>query len=220
MNTEITDTIGFESASGWLGYDAECPWCARGARTFGPLLATRGVRLVPLRAPWVRERLGLTAGTRPEEMVLLTSDGDVAGGADVIIALAGRFWWAWPLHLAARIPAIRALLGAGYRWIAARRPCLNGACRVETRPDPALSVQLALSCRLSTHERGVSLSRAGLRVRRLERKPTMKTVSPVVFRCWFWLHYLMAALFRRRRAGGKPSPRRRHRAATVFLELP
>lgn len=134
MPTEITDNNGFENATGWLGYDAECPWCARGARVFGPLLATRGVRLVPLQAPWLRARLGLVPGTRPDEMVLLEPDGGALGGADAIVALAGRFWWAWPVSVAARVPAIRGWLGDGYRWIAERRPCLHDTCRVTPRP--------------------------------------------------------------------------------------
>lgn len=48
----------------------------------------------------------------------------------------------------------------------------------------------------------------------------MKTLSPVTFRCWFWLHYLVATLFRRPGATGKPAARRRHRVTTVFFEMP
>jgi hypothetical protein len=63
-------------------------------------------------------------------MKVLTHDGRTLGGADALIYLASRLWWSRPVSAIAQIPAVRRLLWRGYRWIAAHRSCIRGACRV------------------------------------------------------------------------------------------
>jgi hypothetical protein len=71
----------------------------------------------------VRERLNLTLEQALEEMRVLTTDGEVLGGADAVIFLGQQLWWATPLALLAWVPLIHTLLDRAYRWVAARRTC-------------------------------------------------------------------------------------------------
>lgn len=132
MNTETTKQT---AEKGWVLFDGDCPWCVGWARRAGGALARRGFALAPLQTPWVRARLGLAEGVRPEEMAVLTAQGRVLGGADALLELARHFWWARWVRGLARLPGVLPLLHAAYRWGAARRPCANGACAL---PAPAV----------------------------------------------------------------------------------
>ena len=125
MNAEITKTT---AEKGWVWFDGDCPWCVGWARRAGPALARRGFALAPLQTPWVRARLGLAEGGRPQEMAVLTAQGRALGGADALLELARHFWWARWVRGLAWLPGVLPLLRAAYRWGAARRPCAKGAC--------------------------------------------------------------------------------------------
>jgi hypothetical protein len=61
-------------------------------------------------------------------MRVLTSTGEVFGGADAMILLARQVWWAAPLVWLARLSSGQAILHRFYRWVAAHRSCaINGA---------------------------------------------------------------------------------------------
>src|SRR6266545_2765901 len=108
---------------GWILYDGHCPLCRRLAQRARPLLEPRGFRFAPLQRQWAAARLGLVQGESPGEMVVLTRDGQVIGGADALIHLAKQVGWAKPLGWLAGVPAFRAMLRAGYRWVARHRHC-------------------------------------------------------------------------------------------------
>jgi predicted DCC family thiol-disulfide oxidoreductase YuxK len=99
---------------GWVFYDARCALCSASAARFRRALARRGFRLVP-------------SGLWPE-MRLLTADGHTLGGADAVLYLARRILWAWPVWALAQLPGMQRVYRAAYRWIAAHRYCLSGAC--------------------------------------------------------------------------------------------
>jgi len=61
-------------------------------------------------------------------MRLLLPDGKVFGGADAVVQLSRRFWWAWLFYLIGRMPGVKARLRVAYRWIARRRGCNSGNC--------------------------------------------------------------------------------------------
>lgn len=128
----IFSTMGEEregrAVRGWVLYDADCGFCTRLAWRFGGALERRGYRVVPLQAPWVRERLQLPAEKLLEEMRVLTIEGVHVGGADAVMYLARRMWWALPLYAASLIPGVMHLLRWGYRWIAARRHRFSRTC--------------------------------------------------------------------------------------------
>jgi predicted DCC family thiol-disulfide oxidoreductase YuxK len=129
VNTEITDA-NVNPAKGWVLFDGQCSLCSTSARSFTRILSRHGFALAPLQTPWVRERLGLPKGEPPVEMRVLLANGDAPGGADAILEIARRIWWAWPLFVLAKLPGIKPMLRALYRIIATNRYCANGACQI------------------------------------------------------------------------------------------
>jgi len=129
LDTEITERNVEFPAQGWVLFDGDCRLCVGTARRFARLLRGHGFEPAALQTPWVRERLGLAAEGALAEMVVLTSDGDTFGGADGILQITRRIWWAWPLFAVAKIPGITQLLRAAYQRLAAKRHCFEGACR-------------------------------------------------------------------------------------------
>ncbi len=152
--TEITDNKG-----GVVFYDADCRFCTSWARRGERWLEKRGFRFAPL----------------PEaaaEMRLLTADGETIGGAQAMSYLARQVWWAWPLWAMSRIPGATRLLEGGYRWFAARRYCLNGACGIASKPVERVSDWLPAGCGL-----GFAFAMGG------------------VLPAWAWMWSLAATLF-------------------------
>jgi predicted DCC family thiol-disulfide oxidoreductase YuxK len=99
----------------------------------------RGFVFVPLRNPWLRERLSLRDGEVPEEMKLLRAGGTVVGGVAAIGTLLRAVWWLAPLGWLLALPGIRCLADLLYRWFARRRHRF-GACRLPkpvNHPHPA-----------------------------------------------------------------------------------
>lgn len=124
--SEITDRKG-RRAAGWVFYDGECEFCRSLARRFRSTLQKRGFGLAPLQDPRVATLLGLAPNLLLQEMRVLSVEGQVLGGAQAVTFLAGKIWWAWPLHAAAKVPGMRPLLRAAYRWVADRRHCSSCA---------------------------------------------------------------------------------------------
>lgn len=129
LSTEITDRAR-PTARGWVLYDETCEFCQRSVAYWRRVIERRGFAFAALQAPWVRERLQLSEAELLGEMRLMLRDGEVFGGADAILRLARAIWWAWPLVALAWVPGVKRLLRAGYRAVAARRSCTNGACGV------------------------------------------------------------------------------------------
>jgi hypothetical protein len=61
-------------------------------------------------------------------MRLLTPDGSILGGADVLVHLGRLIWWAAPIRLIALLPGGLTFLRRCYRRIAASRYCAAGSC--------------------------------------------------------------------------------------------
>ena len=119
---------GSSRSRGRVLYDGQCAFCTSLVRRFERPLARRGFETLPLQTAGVRESLGLDDGSLLDEMRVQTESGRLYGGADAIIYLAGRIWWASPLFALADLPGMRRVLRAGHRWVAARRACISGAC--------------------------------------------------------------------------------------------
>jgi predicted DCC family thiol-disulfide oxidoreductase YuxK len=110
-----------ETAHGWVLYDGDCPICTRSVQRFAEVLRRRGFDLAPLQTAWVREQFDLAANVPPKEMIVITPEQKVFGGADGIVQVARQIWWAWPLFALAQIPGVMILLRAIYRRVAANR---------------------------------------------------------------------------------------------------
>ena len=133
--------------AGWVVYDGECGVCAGLARRFRRVLERRGFALVPLQSPWMSSRLRFSYGIPLEqlldEMRVLTPDGRALGGADAVLFLARRIWWARPLAALASSPPIHALLRRAYCWFAARRHRLSAACEIHPTPHAVAKHRVA-----------------------------------------------------------------------------
>jgi predicted DCC family thiol-disulfide oxidoreductase YuxK len=114
---------------GWIFYDGECQFCISNIRRHEKLLRKHGFEPATLQAPWVRERLGLKPDSELTEIKLL-SDGKIYGGADALLRITRRIWWAWPLFALARIPGMIFVFRAIYRRVAANRHRLGGNCKL------------------------------------------------------------------------------------------
>jgi hypothetical protein len=97
------------------------------------LLWRHGFEPEALQTPRVRERLGLKPDSELTEMIVLTADGQRFGGADGIVQIARRIWWAWPLFTLAKIPGMIFPLRAVYGSIKAKWHCIDGFCKVFKR---------------------------------------------------------------------------------------
>jgi predicted DCC family thiol-disulfide oxidoreductase YuxK len=128
LSAEITDTKGRHAARGWVFFDRDCSICTSLARRFRRTLEKRGFGLAALQDPRVAALLALPSEELLREMRVITSEGEIHGGSEAIVYLAGQIWWAWPLFAAARIPGVPRILDAGYRWFADHRPCSSGTC--------------------------------------------------------------------------------------------
>jgi predicted DCC family thiol-disulfide oxidoreductase YuxK len=126
--SEITDVKGRHARTGWVFFDRDCEVCTGLARRFRRTLERRGFGLAALQDPRAASLLNLLPEDLLREMRVITSDGRVYGGAEAIVFLAGKIWWAWPLSAAAKVPGISRVLDAGYRWFADHRSCASGTC--------------------------------------------------------------------------------------------
>lgn len=115
--------------SGWVLYDGECTMCVGAARRLERAFRARGYEFAPLQSDWARRRLALPEAELLTEMKVITPGDAVLGGAEAVVHLADRVWWGKPLAWAARIPGMRVVLAALYRFIAKNRGCHAGACR-------------------------------------------------------------------------------------------
>jgi len=136
-----------DNSAGTVLYDGECAICSGSARRFAGLLHTAGFGLETLQ--------NARPGEPMAEMLILKPDGGTLGGADALVAIARRIWWALPLWAFAHVPGVMPLLRIAYRKFAANRYCLNGACRLTGRRLPGAWVPLLVLPVITLSFRGV-----------------------------------------------------------------
>src|SRR5262249_26969475 len=102
------------SARGWLFFDSDCGFCTRTARWLRPILGRRGIGVAPLQDPRVGALLSMSRRGLLTELRFLMSDGTHSGGANAVLAVARRIWWARPLIWLSALPGAMPLFDAGY----------------------------------------------------------------------------------------------------------
>ena len=130
MNSEIAKLSDKAAAwpRAWVLYDGDCALCLKWIARFERTLTLRGFDLAPLQSAWVTECLDLPEHELLARMRVLTPDGRDFAGADALVFLARRIWWAWPFYLLARLPFAMPLLRRAYDFLAGHRHCRNGSC--------------------------------------------------------------------------------------------
>lgn len=134
--SEMTDSKGRRASRGWVFFDRRCRTCTLFAQRFRAALAKRGFELGALDDPRVVAVLGLPPEQLLREMRVVTTDDKRYGGAEAVIYLARQIWWAWPVYIAAQLPGMPYVLGAGYRWFAGHRNCSSGVCLQGQKGEP------------------------------------------------------------------------------------
>jgi predicted DCC family thiol-disulfide oxidoreductase YuxK len=132
MNTEMTENDNAAPA-GWIFFDANCPLCAAGRRSCGPLFERRGFVWLPMQTPGSAERLGITPERLNAEMWVLPAGAPPQNGVDAWIGLMRHVWWLKPLAGLLGLPGIKRLAQAVYGWIARHRYRLARLCRIGPR---------------------------------------------------------------------------------------
>jgi predicted DCC family thiol-disulfide oxidoreductase YuxK len=117
-----------ETKRGWIFYDGECSLCTATASRFSSQLNHHHFNLAPLQSPWAQKRLGLKPGAPLAEIKLLAADGNIFGGADALLQIVKKIWWARPLFALAQFPGVIFFLRAAYRCVATNRLYLSGLC--------------------------------------------------------------------------------------------
>jgi alginate O-acetyltransferase complex protein AlgI len=139
--TEATESVLFR---GWIFYDRDCSFCRELAQRLENVFAKRGFRFEPLQQEWVERCLNLTRAEAIEEMRVLTTDGEVFGGADAVVYLSRQLWWGAPLAFFARLPFVHATLHRLYRWVAAHRTCAINRTATPSVPPRTRWIALAI----------------------------------------------------------------------------
>lgn len=118
------------SPHGWIFFDATCRFCVAQRQRWGEVFERRGFAWMPLQTPGAAGRLGVSEAQLQQEMWLQLTDGAVFGGVDAWMVLFRRVWWLRPLGCCLGWPGFHTLGQFLYRWIARRRHCLGGVCRL------------------------------------------------------------------------------------------
>ncbi|MBV9350041.1 MAG: DUF393 domain-containing protein [Mycobacterium sp.] len=107
--------------SGILFFDGACGMCTRSEELLLRLNRTGRLRTEPLQSPGAAARLGIPPSRLLESVRWLDSSGAVYSGAEAAnAALSSAIGTKIPL-LVYRIPGIRFVEDAIYRWVAAHR---------------------------------------------------------------------------------------------------
>ena len=107
--------------SGTLFFDGACGMCTRSRDFLLTLNRTGELHTEPLQTPGLADRLGVTPDRLMERIWWLDSSGTVCGGAEAAnAAVAAALGTRLPL-LVYRIPGMRSVQEAVYRWVADHR---------------------------------------------------------------------------------------------------
>lgn len=109
------------AAAGTLFFDGACGMCTRSRDLLLSWNRTGNVQTEPLQSPGTAERLGITPARLLESVRWLDSSGTVYSGAEAAnAAVSAAVGTRIPLAIY-RIPGMRFVEEAIYRWVAANR---------------------------------------------------------------------------------------------------
>lgn len=111
---------------GTLVFDGECGFCTRSVTMLNRLDRHGRIRRLPLQSAQARRVTGLDQARLRESVRWVTPAGECWSGAHAVnAALAAAIGTRLPL-LVYRLPGMRALQEAAYRWVSANRHRLPG----------------------------------------------------------------------------------------------
>lgn len=128
-------TTSDEKVLGWVLYDGQCGICAQSAPRWSKTLASIGLGVAPLQAPWVQERLTVPPEELLHDIRLLFADGHQLAGPEVYRYAMRRLWWAFPIYLLSVTPGLRWIFNRAYRIFADRRLKISHVCHIAPPPS-------------------------------------------------------------------------------------
>ena len=120
--------------SGWILYDDSCGLCRRLAQYWQKRLLKHGLAMVPLQAPWVTLKTGLSQWALKKELHLLLDNGDIIKGADTYRYALRYLPWAKPVHLFANAPLGGQIFNWTCRKLADNRHRFSRTCEPPEAP--------------------------------------------------------------------------------------
>ncbi len=115
---------------GHILYDDTCGFCRGWVPRWKPVLQRRGIGVMPLQSPEVRQKPELPMAELMTDMFLLFEDGSTIRGADVYRFVMRRVWWLLPVYVLSVIPGLRWIFDRAYRKFADNRHRISKACRL------------------------------------------------------------------------------------------
>jgi predicted DCC family thiol-disulfide oxidoreductase YuxK len=107
--------------SGTLFFDGNCGMCTRSRNLLLKLDRTGGVETEPLQGVGVADRLGIRPAELLDSVRWLDRSGEVYAGAEAAnAAVSAALGTRLPL-IVYRVPVVRSLQNAVYRWVAGHR---------------------------------------------------------------------------------------------------
>jgi predicted DCC family thiol-disulfide oxidoreductase YuxK len=129
--TNITDNLGCPFA-GWVLYDARCGMCVWTMRRNAAFLRRLGYRYRPLQdIEFQQSNLGDS-----RELLVLTPDNRLVGGADALIHILSGLPFARGIVQILRHPRIIPHLRRAYRWVADHRYRISQVCLLKPGGAP------------------------------------------------------------------------------------
>jgi len=122
-----------------LIYDGDCAFCTSSARWIRSVVGAEHIEIQPYQGLDDLGGWGLTEQRASRAVWLGMPDGTLFGGAEAVNAALALRWWGRPLLWCYRLPLIRSIQDAVYRWVARNRARIPGgtpACGEGTE-DPA-----------------------------------------------------------------------------------
>lgn len=116
-----------DQVRGTLLFDGRCGFCTRSVGWLARLDRHHRVTAIPNQSPGAAERYRLTPARLAESVWWIGLDGVPRSGAEAVNhALAAALGTRLPVLLYLRVPGMRRLQEAVYRWVAANRHRLPG----------------------------------------------------------------------------------------------
>jgi predicted DCC family thiol-disulfide oxidoreductase YuxK len=111
---------------GTLIFDGDCGFCTRSRDLLIKLDRRHRMSTVPLQRPGVPEQAGVSREELGKSVYWLAEDGSRCSGAEAVnAALSAALGSSIPSRIY-RLPGVRTLQDAAYRWVAANRHRLPG----------------------------------------------------------------------------------------------
>ncbi len=128
---------GFQSKlprAGWVLYDDGCGFCYRWVHFWESIIARRGFSIKGLHAARDDGSLTIPRESLLDDILVLTTEGQVVSGADAYLFVAQRIWWTWPFYAVFSMPVLNDILWSGYRWFNRNRYRISSRCPLPRHP--------------------------------------------------------------------------------------